>query len=56
VKEAVTGRPGESVAVGDTLAGVAALLDGRYDDRPEDSFFNVGSIDPTLTPMAGGRA
>jgi F-type H+-transporting ATPase subunit beta len=55
VKEAVTGRPGERVAIGDTLAGVAALLDGRYDDRPEDSFFNIGAIDPTPTHMAGGR-
>jgi F-type H+-transporting ATPase subunit beta len=54
VKEAVTGRPGERVAVGDTLAGVAALLDGRYDDRPEEAFFNIGAIDPTPTPMDGG--
>lgn len=55
VREAVTGRPGEYVALGDTLAGVAALLKGCYDDRPEDSFVNIGAIDPTPALATSGR-
>jgi F-type H+-transporting ATPase subunit beta len=48
VKESVTGRPGKRVLVEDTIAGVARLLDGRYDAVPTDSFLYIGDIDQAL--------
>ena len=38
----------------DALAACAAILDGAYDDIPEDAFYFVGGIDEVLA--RAGRA
>jgi F-type H+-transporting ATPase subunit beta len=45
VGEIFTGRPGQYVAVKDTVAGFKAILEGKYDDVPEQEFFMKGTID-----------
>ena len=42
--EAFTGTPGRSVALVDTLAGIAAILDGSTDDWAESSLYMVGTL------------
>lgn len=49
VAEAFTGIPGSYVSVTDTVKGFKAILDGRYDDLPEDAFRNVGRIEEAVT-------
>jgi F-type H+-transporting ATPase subunit beta len=45
VTEALTGVPGRSVAVADTLAGCHAILDGECDTWHEKSLYMVGTLD-----------
>jgi F-type H+-transporting ATPase subunit beta len=45
VAEAFTGRSGKYVQVSDTIRSFAEILDGKHDDKSEDSFFMVGAID-----------
>jgi len=40
-----TGRLGTYVTVDKTVEGVKNIMDGNYDDVPEDKFMNIGSID-----------
>ncbi|OGC60004.1 F0F1 ATP synthase subunit beta [candidate division WWE3 bacterium RIFOXYB1_FULL_43_24] len=40
-----TGRSGAYVSVDKTIEGVKNIMDGNYDDVPEDKFMNIGSID-----------
>lgn len=47
VAEPWTGKPGEQVALTDTIAGVSAILAGRYDDVPEDDLRFVGVLPDT---------
>ncbi|WP_371424681.1 F0F1 ATP synthase subunit beta [Tardiphaga sp.] len=51
VTQAFTGQPGRSVALADTLKGVAVILSGEADDWPESALYMVGAIDE-----ARGRA
>lgn len=44
----VTGLLGEHVALDDLLKGCREILDGKYDDVPEDAFFMVGTIEQAL--------
>jgi F-type H+-transporting ATPase subunit beta len=44
VAEPWTGQPGEQVALADTIAGVSAILAGRYDDVPEDDLRFIGVL------------
>lgn len=44
VSEAFTGRAGATVNLEDTLAGVAAILDGRLDDRDEGTLYMIGAL------------
>ncbi len=48
VAEPWTGQPGEQVAIADTLAGVSAILAGRYDDAPEDELHFIGALPHTI--------
>jgi F-type H+-transporting ATPase subunit beta len=43
-----TGQPGVFVPLKDTIAGFKALLDGQYDDIPEQAFMYCGNIDEVL--------
>ncbi len=45
VAEAFTGTPGKYVKLEDTIKGFQAIIDGRYDDVPEQAFYMVGTID-----------
>jgi len=45
VAEVFTGAPGKYVSLKDTIAGFQGILDGQYDELPEQAFYMVGSID-----------
>lgn len=56
VAEQFTGVPGSYVPVEETVKDFRAILDGKYDDVPEDAFNGVGGIDDVLAKakkMAG---
>ncbi len=42
--EEFTGRPGRHVPLSSTIAGCRAIVSGRADDLPEESFFMVGEL------------
>jgi len=48
VAEVFTGAPGKYVSLKDTLAGFTGLLNGDYDDLPEQAFYMVGGIDEAI--------
>ncbi len=43
VAEQFTGQPGSYVPVAETVRGFKEILDGKYDNLPEDAFRGVGS-------------
>lgn len=45
VAETFTGTPGKYVKVADTIKGFKAIVDGKYDDVPEQAFYMVGRIE-----------
>ena len=45
VAEAFTGREGRYVPIRDTVRGFKEILEGQYDDLPEQAFYMVGTID-----------
>ncbi|PMD67765.1 F0F1 ATP synthase subunit beta [Companilactobacillus nuruki] len=48
VAEQFTGKPGSYVPVAETVKDFHAILDGKYDDVPEDAFNGVGGIEDVL--------
>ena len=48
VAEIFTGAPGKYVSLNDTLAGFKGILNGDYDDLPEQAFYMVGTIDEAI--------
>jgi F-type H+-transporting ATPase subunit beta len=48
VAEAFTGRGGKYVKLSDNVAGFRGILDGKYDDLPEQAFYMVGTIDEAV--------
>ena len=48
VAEAFTGIPGEYVKIEDTVRGFKGLVDGDYDDVPEQAFYLIGGIEQAL--------
>jgi F-type H+-transporting ATPase subunit beta len=48
VAEVFTGSPGVYVTLEETIEGFKGLLDGKYDELPEDSFYMVGKISEAL--------
>ena len=48
VAEVFTGSPGKYVSLKDTISGFKAIVDGEYDDLPEQAFYMVGSIDEVV--------
>jgi F-type H+-transporting ATPase subunit beta len=48
VAEPFTGRPGKYVKLEDTIRSFQELLDGRYDELPEQAFYLVGSIEEAV--------
>ena len=45
VAEGFTGTAGKYVKLEDTVNGFAGILEGKYDDIPEENFYMKGSID-----------
>ena len=45
VAEVFTGRSGKYVPLAETIRGFKEILDGRYDDVPEQNFYMKGSIE-----------
>ncbi len=45
VAEQFTGRKGETVNIKDTIRGFKGIIDGKYDDLPEEEFFMKGKLD-----------
>ncbi len=48
VAEVFTGAPGKYVSLKDTIRGFQGILDGEYDNLPEQAFYMVGSIDEAV--------
>ena len=48
VAEVFTGSPGKYVSLKDTIRGFKGILDGEFDDLPEQAFYMVGSIDEVV--------
>ena len=48
VAEVFTGRTGRYVSIADTVKGFGEILDGKYDELPEQAFYMVGSIEEAV--------
>jgi F-type H+-transporting ATPase subunit beta len=48
VAKVFTGLDGEFVSLKETLRGFKGIIEGQYDDIPEQAFYNVGTIDQAL--------
>jgi len=48
VTEVFTGRPGKYVKVEGTVRGFSEILQGKYDDLPEQAFYMVGGIEEVV--------
>nr|BAL54452.1 F-type H+-transporting ATPase subunit beta [uncultured Gammaproteobacteria bacterium] len=48
VAEVFTGTPGKYVPLKETIRGFKGIVDGEYDDVPEQAFYMVGTIDEAL--------
>lgn len=48
VAEVFTGTKGEFVQLADTIKGFKGILEGLYDDIPEQAFYMVGTIEQAL--------
>ena len=48
VAEVFTGSPGKYVSIADTIKGFKGIVNGDYDDLPENSFYMVGNIDEAI--------
>jgi F-type H+-transporting ATPase subunit beta len=52
VAEQFTGQPGSYVPVKETVRGFKEILEGKYDDLPEESFRLVGRIEEAIEKAA----
>ena len=48
VAEAYTGRPGRYVPVEQTVKSFKGLIEGKYDDLPEQAFYMAGPIEDVI--------
>jgi F-type H+-transporting ATPase subunit beta len=48
VAEQFTGAPGRYVKVADTVKGFKGIVEGKYDDIPEQAFYMKGTIEEAL--------
>ncbi|XP_058080705.1 ATP synthase subunit beta, mitochondrial-like [Magnolia sinica] len=49
VAEVFTGAPGKYVELTESVASFQGVLDGKFDDLPEQSFYMVGGIEEVIT-------
>merc|ERR1711943_51990 len=52
VAEIFTGSPGKHVSLADAITGFNDLMDGKYDDLPEQSFYLVGDVNEAIEKAA----
>merc|ERR1712115_458572 len=52
VAEIFTGAPGKYVSLADTISAFNDVLDGEFDDLPEQSFYLVGDINEAIEKAA----
>ncbi len=48
VAEVFTGQPGKYVSLKDTIRGFKGIINGEYDDLPEQAFYMVGTIEEVI--------
>ena len=48
VAEVFTGSPGKYVSLKDTIKGFKGIVEGEYDELPEQAFYMVGSIEEVV--------
>jgi F-type H+-transporting ATPase subunit beta len=48
VAEVFTGTPGKFVSLQQTISSFKGIIDGKYDDIPEQAFYMVGDIDEVI--------
>ena len=48
VAEQFTGNPGQYVKLPDTIRGFKDIVEGKYDDLPEQAFYMVGTIEQAV--------
>ncbi|RMF60020.1 MAG: F0F1 ATP synthase subunit beta [Calditrichaeota bacterium] len=48
VAEAFTGTPGKYVPLKETIRGFKGIIEGEYDDLPEQAFYMVGTIEEAI--------
>ncbi|MFC2066219.1 F0F1 ATP synthase subunit beta [Chloroflexota bacterium] len=53
VTEIFTGRKGKYVPVEETVRGFKEILEGKYDDLPEQAFYMAGSIEDVVEAAKG---
>jgi F-type H+-transporting ATPase subunit beta len=56
VAEQFTGTPGRHVKVAETVRGFREILEGKYDDLPEQAFYMVGAIEEVKEKAARLRS
>ncbi|MCQ8104103.1 F0F1 ATP synthase subunit beta [Methylomonas sp. SURF-2] len=53
VAEVFTGSPGKYVSLKETIAGFKGIINGDYDNLPEQAFYMVGTIDEAIEKAKG---
>jgi F-type H+-transporting ATPase subunit beta len=48
VAEAFTGSPGKYVKLKDTVRSFKEIVEGKYDNLPEQAFYMVGTIEEVI--------
>ena len=48
VAEEFTGRPGRYVTVQETVQGFREIVEGLHDDKPEQAFYMMGTIEDVV--------
>ncbi|RUM50018.1 MAG: F0F1 ATP synthase subunit beta, partial [Marinomonas sp.] len=43
-----TGAPGKYVSLKDTIRGFQGILNGEFDELPEQAFYMIGSIEEAV--------
>jgi len=56
VAEQFTGQPGRYVTIGETVRGFKEILEGKYDDLPEQAFRMAGGIDEVVEAAENMRS
>ena len=48
VAEVFTGSPGKFVSLQKTISSFKGIIEGKYDDIPEQAFYMVGDIEEVI--------